>query len=145
MAETETVNCIYYLLSKEKGELLDEIGHKQKQNWERVCVIDTSGLNVEDVLETLTEQLNKDKRRIFCVIDEVTLLSTRQKEKSLREENAIVLKKLDEFAAHNRVGIVCNLFVSRYATTEEMAIEELREYVPIELLENNLQFFIKER
>lgn len=50
---------------------------------------------MEDVLEKLMEQLETDDRQIFCVIDELPLLSTRKKRKSRIEENyvAVVVMK----------------------------------------------------
>lgn len=46
----------------------------------------------------LIKQLETDGRRIFCVIDELPLLSTCEKRKSRIEENCVVLKGLKEFS-----------------------------------------------
>lgn len=46
----------------------------------------------------LIKQLETDGRQIFCVIDELPLLSTHKKRKSRIEENYVVLKELNEFS-----------------------------------------------
>ena len=82
LAERDDINCIYFSLSKEKRELPAMLSDKQRADIDFVHIIDTPGLDVEDVLEKLTEQLETDGRQIFCVIDELPLLSTHKKRKS---------------------------------------------------------------
>lgn len=65
LAKRDDKKCIYFLLSKEKRELPAMLSDKQRANFDFVHIIDTQGLNVEDVIEELTEQLETDGRRIF--------------------------------------------------------------------------------
>ena len=95
---------------------------------------------MEDVLEKLIEQLKTDGRRIFCVIDELPLLSTREKVRSRIEENCVVLKKLNEFSSNSEVGFVCNVLVSKHARSHKEALNELREYAPIEYFNGRLTY-----
>ena len=90
LAERDDINCIYFSLSREKQELLEMLNEKQRAIMNLVHIIDTPGLAVEDVLEKLIEQLETDGRRIFCVIDELPLLSIREKVRSRIEEDCIV-------------------------------------------------------
>ena len=129
IAKHDEINCIYFSLSKEKRELPAMLNEKQ-----RADIIDTPGLDVEDVLEKLMEQLETDDRRIFCVIDELPLLSTRKKRKSRIEENCIVLKELNEFSQKYGVEFVCNVVVTKWSQDYKTAINELREYAPMDYL-----------
>lgn len=140
MAERDDINCIYYSLSRKKCELPPMLSEKQRANIDLVHIIDTPGLDVEDVLENLTEQLEIDDRRIFCVIDELPLLSAREKGKSRIEENCVVLRKLNEFSQKYGAGLVCNVVVSKHARYRREAFNELREYAPIEFLNGQLSF-----
>ena len=140
MAEQDDINCFYYSLSREKSELPQMLSEKRRENLDLVQIIDTPDLDVEDVIETLTKQLDIDDRRIFCVIDELPLLSTREMGKTRIEDNSVVLRKLDEFTIKNRVGFLCNLFVSKYARCRSAALDELREYAPIELFDDQCSF-----
>ena len=96
IAKHDEINCIYFSLSKEKWELLAMLSDKQRADIDFVHIIDTPGLNVEDVIEELIKQLETYGRRIFCEIDELPLLSTCEKRKSRIEENSVVLKGLNE-------------------------------------------------
>lgn len=96
IAKHDEINCIYFSLSKEKRELPAMLSDKQRTDIDFVHIIDTPGLDVEDVLEKLTKQLETDGRQIFCMIDELPLLSTHKKRKSRIEENCVVLKELNE-------------------------------------------------
>ena len=134
IAKHDEINCIYFSLSKEKWELLAMLSDKQRADIDFVHIIDTPGLDVEDVLEKLMEQLETDDRRIFCVIDELPLLSTRKKRKSRIEENCIVLKELNEFSQKYGVEFVCNVVVTKWSQDYKTAINELREYAPMDYL-----------
>ena len=134
IAKHDEINCIYFSLSKEKRELLAMLSDKQRADIDFVHIIDTPGLDVEDVLEKLMEQLETDDRRIFCVIDELPLLSTRKKRKSRIEENCIVLKELNEFSQKYGVEFVCNVVVTKWSQDYKTAINELREYAPMDYL-----------
>lgn len=113
IAKHDEINCIYFSLSKEKRELLAMLSDKQRADIDFVHIIDTPGLNVEDVIEELIKQLETDGRRIFCLIDELPLLSTCEKRKSRIEENCVVLKGLKEFSQKYGVEFVCNVVVSK--------------------------------
>lgn len=80
--------------------------------------------SVKDNLEKLTEQLETDGRQIFCVIDELSLLSTHKKRKSRIEENCVVLKELNEFSQKYGVEFVCNVVVSKWSQDYKTAINE---------------------
>ena len=134
IAKHDEINCIYFSLSKEKRELPAMLNEKQRADIDFVHIIDTPGLDVEDVLEKLMEQLETDDRRIFCVIDELPLLSTRKKRKSRIEENCIVLKELNEFSQKYGVEFVCNVVVTKWSQDYKTAIYELREYAPMDYL-----------
>lgn len=142
LAERDDINCIYFSLSREKQELLEMLNEKQRAIMNFVHIIDTPGLAVEDVLEKLTEQLETDGRRNFCVIiDELPLLSTREKVRSRIEENCVVLKKLNVFSSqYDGVEFVCNVLVSKHASSHKEALNELREYAPIEYFNGRLTF-----
>lgn len=94
----------------------------------------------EDVLEKLTEQLETDGRQIFCVIDELPLLSTHKKRKSRIEENCVVLKELNEFSQKYGVEFVCNVVVSKWSQDYKTAINELREYAPMDYFNGKMNF-----
>ena len=66
IAKHDEINCIYFSLSKEKWELLAMLSDKQRADIDFVHIIDTPGLNVEDVIEELIKQLETDGRRILC-------------------------------------------------------------------------------
>lgn len=134
IAKHDEINCIYFSLSKEKRELPAMLNEKQRADIDFVHIIDTPGLDVEDVLEKLMEQLETDDRRIFCVIDELPLLSTRKKRKSRIEGNCIVLKELNEFSQKYGVEFVCNVVVTKWSQDYKTAINELREYAPMDYL-----------
>lgn len=134
IAKHDEINCIYFSLSKEKRELPAMLNEKQRAGIDFVHIIDTPGLDVEDVLEKLMEQLETDDRRIFCVIDELPLLSTRKKRKSRIEGNCIVLKELNEFSQKYGVEFVCNVVVTKWSQDYKTAINELREYAPMDYL-----------
>ena len=134
IAKHDEINCIYFSLSKEKREFSAMLSDKQRADIDFVHIIDTPGLDVEDVLEKLMEQLETDDRRIFCVIDELPLLSTRKKRKSRIEENCIVLKELNEFSQKYGVEFVCNVVVTKWSQDYKTAINELREYAPMDYL-----------
>lgn len=144
IAKHDEINCIYFSLSKEKRELPAMLSDKQRANFDFVHIIDTSGLNVEDVLEKLMEQLETDGRQIFCVIDELPLLSTHKKRKSRIEENCVVLKELNEFSQKYGVEFVCNVVVSKWwskwSQDYKTAINELREYAPMEYFNGKMNF-----
>lgn len=140
MAERDDINCMYFSLSKEKQELSEMLNEKQRTIMDSVHIIDTPGLDVEDVLEKLIEQLETDGRRIFCVIDELPLLSTYEKRKSRIEENCVVLKKLNEFSQRYGVEFVCNVVVPKWSRNCRTAFNELREYAPIEYFDGRLTF-----
>lgn len=140
IAKHDEINCIYFSLSKEKRELPAMLSNKQRADIDFVHIIDTLGLDVEDVLEKLTEQLETDGRQIFCVIDELSLLSTQKKRKSRLEENCVVLKELNEFSQKYGVEFVCNVVVSKWSQDYKTAINELREYAPMEYFNGQLNF-----
>ena len=140
LAERDDINCIYYSLSREKCELPSMLSEKQRANIDLVHIIDTPGLDVEDVLEKLLEQLEIDDRRIYCVIDELPLLSTYVKRKSRIEENCVVLRKLNEFNQKYGVGFVCNVVVSKQSRCRREGVNELRDYAPIEYFSGRLTF-----
>ncbi len=140
LAERDDINCIYFSLSREKQELPEMLNEKQRAIMNLVHIIDTPGLAVEDVLEKLIEQLETDVRRIFCVIDELPLLSTREKVRSRIEENCVVLKKLNEFSLKYGVEFVCNVVVSKQSRNHKEELNELREYAPIEYFNGRLTF-----
>lgn len=140
LANRDDKKCIYFSLSKEKRELPAMLSNKQRANFDFVHIIDTPGLNVEDVIEELTKQLETDGRRIFCVIDELPLLSTCEKRKSRIEENCVVLKGLNEFSQKYGVEFVCNVVVSKWSQDYRTAINELKEYAPIEYFTGQLNF-----
>lgn len=140
IAKYDEINCIYFSLSKEKRELLAMLSDKQRADIDFVHIIDTPGLNVEDVIEELIKQLETDGRRIFCVIDELPLLSTCEKRKSRIEENCVVLKGLNEFSQKYGVEFVCNVVVSKWSQDYRTAINELKEYTPIEYFTGQLNF-----
>lgn len=139
LAERDDINCIYFSLSREKQELLEMLNEKQREIMNLVNIIDTPGLAVEDVLEKLVEKLETDRRNL-CVIDELPLLSTREKMRSRIEENCVVLRKLKEFSSNLGVGFVCNILVSKHARSHKEALNELREYAPIEYFNGRLTF-----
>ena len=141
MAENDDINCFYFSLSKDKSELPEMLNEKRRNNLDLVHVIDVQGMVVEDILDILSEQLESDARRIFCVIDDLPFLSTREKFKTRIEENKCVLKKLVDFSIEYPVRFVCNIVVSKHARGKQAALDELREYAPIELFENNFSFF----
>lgn len=140
LAKRDDKKCIYFSLSKEKRELPAMLSNKQRANFDFVHIIDTPGLNVEDVIEELTKQLETDGRRIFCVIDELPLLSTCEKRKSRIEGNCVVLKGLNEFSQKYGVEFVCNVVVSKWSQDYRTAINELKEYAPIEYFTGQLNF-----
>lgn len=140
IAKHDEINCIYFSLSKEKRELPAMLSDKQRADIDFVHIIDTPGVDVEDVLEKLTEQLETDGRQIFCVIDELPLLSTHKKRKSRIEENCVVLKELNEFSQKYEVEFVCNVVVSKWSQDYKTAINELREYAPMEYFTGQLNF-----
>ena len=140
IAKHDEINCIYFSLSKEKWELLAMLSDKQRADIDFVHIIDTPGLNVEDVIEELIKQLETYGRRIFCVIDELPLLSTCEKRKSRIEENSVVLKGLNEFSQKYGVEFVCNVVVSKWSQDYRIAINELKEYTPIEYFTGQLTF-----
>ena len=82
----------------------------------------------------LIKQLETDGRQIFCVIDELPLLSTHKKRKSRIEENCVVLKELNEFSQKYGVEFVCNVVVTKWSQDYKTAINELREYAPMDYL-----------
>lgn len=139
-AKHDEINCFYFSLSKEKRELSAMLNEKQRADIDFVHIIDTPGLDVEDVLEKLMEQLETDDRQIFCVIDELPLLSTRKKRKSRIEENCVVLKELNEFSQKYGVYFVCNVVVSKWSQDYKTAINELREYAPMEYFNGKMNF-----
>lgn len=55
LAERDDINCIYFSLSKEKQLLPAMLSEKQRANIDLVHIIDTPGLDVEDVFEKLIE------------------------------------------------------------------------------------------
>ena len=140
IAKHDEINCIYFSLSKEKWELLAMLSDKQRADIDFVHIIDTPGLNVEDVIEELIKQLETYGRRIFCVIHELPLLSTCEKRKSRIEENSVVLKGLNEFSQKYGVEFVCNVVVSKWSQDYRIAINELKEYTPIEYFTGQLNF-----
>ncbi len=140
IAKHDEINCIYFSLSKEKWELLAMLSDKQRADIDFVHIIDTPGLNVEDVIEELIKQLETYGRRIFCEIDELPLLSTCEKRKSRIEENSVVLKGLNEFSQKYGVEFVCNVVVSKWSQDYRIAINELKEYTPIEYFTGQLNF-----
>ena len=140
LAERDDINCIYFSLSKEKQELPEMLTEKQRAIMDLVHIIDTPGLDVEDVLEKLIGQWETDGRRIFCVIDELPFLSTREKVESRIEENCVVLKRLNEFSPKYGVEFVCNVVVSKQSRYHREALNELREYAPIEYFNGRLAF-----
>ena len=140
IAKHDEINCIYFSLSKEKRELPAMLSDKQRADIDFVHIIDTPGVDVEDVLEKLTEQLETDGRQIFCVIDELPLLSTHKKRKSRIEENCVVLKELNEFSQKYGVEFVCNVVVSKWSQDYRTAINKLKEYAPIEYFNGQMNF-----
>lgn len=140
IAKHDEINCIYFSLSKEKRELPAMLSEKQRADIDFVHIIDTPGLDVEDVLEKLMEQLEMDDRQIFCVIDELPLLSTHKKRKSRIEENCVVLKELNEFSQKYGVEFVCNVVVSKWSQDYKTAINELREYAPMDYFNGQMKF-----
>ncbi len=140
IAKYDDINCFCFSLSKEKWELPAMLSEKQRAKIDFVHIIDTPGLDVEDILEKLTEQLETDGRQIFCVIDELPLLSTRKKRKSRIEENCVVLKGLNEFSQNYGVEFVCNVVVSKWSQDYRTAINELREYAPMEYFTGQMNF-----
>lgn len=134
LAERDDINCIYFSLSKEKQLLPAMLSEKQRANIDLVHIIDTPGLDVEDILEKLIEQLKTDGRHIFCVIDELPLLSTREKRESRIEENCVVLKRLDEFSQKYGVEFLCNVVVSKRLRYRREVYDELREYAQLNIL-----------
>ena len=140
IAKHDEINCIYFSLSKEKWELLAMLSDKQRADIDFVHIIDAPGLNVEDVIEELIKQLETYGRRIFCEIDELPLLSTCEKRKSRIEENSVVLKGLNEFSQKYGVEFVCNVVVSKWSQDYRIAINELKEYTPIEYFTGQLNF-----
>lgn len=135
-------NCSFFSLGREKSELSEMISELHRDKLDLVHIIDTPGLCVEDVLDLLDEQLETDGRRMICVIDEVALLSTREKKEYTRiEENSIVLKKLEEYSIERRVRFICNITVSNYRKSKQEAVHALREYAPIEMFHGGMVFF----
>ena len=74
------------------------------------------------------------------MIDELPLLSTCEKRKSRIEENSVVLKGLNEFSQKYGVEFVCNVVVSKWSQDYRIAINELKEYTPIEYFTGQLNF-----
>ena len=141
MAEQVDNNCFYFSLGKEKSVLPEMISEVHRDKLDRVHIIDTPGLCIEDVLDILDEQLEIDGRHMICVIDEVTFLSTREKGYTRIEENSIVLKKLEEYSIERRVRFICNIAVSNYRKSKQEAVHALREYAPIEMFHGSMVFF----
>lgn len=56
------------------------------------------------------------------------------------EENCIVLKELNEFTQKYRVEFWCNIVVSKWSQDYRKAVNEIREYAPIESFNGQLTF-----
>ena len=141
MAEQVDNNCFYFSLGKEKSVLPEMISEVHRDKLDRVHIIDTPGLCIEDVLDIMDEQLEIDGRHMICVIDDVSLLSTRGKGFTRIGDNSIVLKKLEEYSIERRVRFICNIAVSNYKMSKQEAIHALREYAPIEMFHGGMVFF----
>nr|DAE74728.1 MAG TPA: hypothetical protein [Bacteriophage sp.] len=116
------------------------ISYEKKVKWLEQFMDEIIDNSLRNVLEKLTEQLETDGRQIFCVIDELPLLSTHKKRKSRIEENCVVLKELNEFSQKYGVEFVCNVVVSKWSQDYKTAINELREYAPMEYFTGQLNF-----
>lgn len=141
MAEQAENNCFYFSLGKEKGVLLGMISEVHRDKLDRVHIIDTPGLCIEDVLDILDQQQMNDGRHMKCVIDDVALLSTREQGFTRIEENSVVLKKLNEYSIENSARFICNITVSDYVKSKQEAIHALREYAPAEMFHGSMFFF----
>lgn len=64
MAEREDIHCIYFSLSKEKRELSEMLKKKQQEIMDSVEIIDTPGLNVEDLLYILGDVVDRGEHPI---------------------------------------------------------------------------------
>lgn len=128
------MTCFFYSFSMDKEKLFELVSEKYQTNLKLVHLIEEAGLDVEDILEAMTERLKTDSD-IFCVIDNVALLSSRDGNQSITrmEENAIVLKKLETFAEQNSVKFLCNVLVPGYAKKKGEMLQELRGYAPAEM------------
>ena len=141
MAEQADNNCFYFSLGKEKSVLPEMISEVHRDKLDRVHIIDTPGLCIEDVLDILNEQLEIDGRCMICVIDDVALLSTREKGFTRIADNCVVLKKLEEYSIEKRVRFICNIVVSDHVKSKQEAIHALREYAPVEMFHGSMFFF----
>ena len=137
------MTCFFYSFSMDKEKLFELVSEKYQTNLKLVHLIEEAGLDVEDILEAMTERLKTDSD-IFCVIDNVALLSSRNGNQSITrmEENAIVLKKLETFAEQNSVKFLCNVLVPGYAKKKGEMLQELRGYAPAEMwCDKEIEFF----
>ena len=141
MAEQTENNCFYFSLGKEKCALSEMVSEVHRDKLDRVHIIDTPGLCIEDVLDILDQQQMNDGRHMICVIDDVALLSTKEQGFTRIEENSVVLKKLNEYSMEKRVRFICNIAVSNYVKSKQEAIHALREYAPVGMFRGRMRFF----
>lgn len=126
-------DVIIFSLQHEKTELLNMISARDREKLleRKLNVIDTEGISVEEIVFQIDKILEHSKC-IFCVIDELPLVSCSKAFRYRQEEIQYIITELREYAVDKNVAILATLPISAYLPDSLSREDALRAYAPAE-------------
>ena len=124
-------DVIIFSLQHEKTELMNMISARNREIERKLNVIDTAGISVEEIVFQI-DKIVEHPRYIFCVIDELPLVSCSKDFKYRREEIQYIITKLREYVLDKNVDILATLLISVYLPNSMSREDALRAYAPAE-------------
>ena len=127
---------IYISASKEKAEL-EKYMYTDKSSYLNLEVSDIPAPAIEDILARIWNML-ADTDKVYCVIDHLPLLCSRQRVFNSRQEEIIsILESINQFVAEHNAHFLILLPISLAWAKNSTVEMELTCYGPIDLFGND--------
>lgn len=126
-------DVIVFSLQHEKAELLNMISTSTRKELDtcEINIIDIAGISVEEIISYIEKALEHSER-IFCVIDELPLVSGQKLFESRREEIQYIITELREYVSDKYVAILATLPIAAELQDNISGEDALKDYAPAE-------------